>query len=141
MLLKIKQKWIISDTIQQFYTWYNFLQDLSALSCSKHHSTAISYSMLLGWEQCEVDIASFCSTKIRLRKKENEPPCCQIISKLGYEFKQELIWPYHLTLCLQSKLVNNMMTIKCRLLLRNARESSKASHEWAIASSKIKYSK
>lgn len=57
------------DITERLYTLYNILHDLFALSCNKHHSMAMSYSILLGWEQCEVDTASFCTTKIILTNK------------------------------------------------------------------------
>lgn len=42
-------------------TSYNFLNKKSVLFCNKHHSIAISYSTVLGCEQCEVDTASLWS--------------------------------------------------------------------------------
>lgn len=38
-------------------TSYKFFQHASDFSCCKHHSRAISYSIVLGWEQCDVDTA------------------------------------------------------------------------------------
>ena len=54
---------IIGELFDQFGTLYNFSHESSDLSCSKHHSMAISYSIVLGWEQCEVDTASLWAIK------------------------------------------------------------------------------
>ena len=139
-------------------TSYNFFHSKSDFSCSKNHSSAISYSTVLGWEQCEVDTASLWSMIqikearafpleqnrkktmmllmfVLILKKTRASVTC-VWERTGDRRNQKL---YLLSLHLVSKLINTKMARKCRLLFWEARSYYSAKKRAVTRSAKNLY--